>query len=37
MAKIFSADEVTNFIQECETEDDLLNSVLAKMCSDNRI
>ena len=33
MAKIFSADEVTNFIQECETEDDLLNSVLAKMCS----
>ena len=33
MAKIFSADEVTNFILECETEDDLLNSVLAKMCS----
>ena len=33
MAKIFSADEVTNFIQECETEDDLLNSVLAKVCS----
>ena len=29
--RIFSA--VTNSIQECETEDDLLNSVLAKICS----
>ena len=33
MAKIFSADEVTNFNQECETQDDLRKSVLAKMCS----
>ena len=31
--RIFSADEVTHFIQECETEDDLLNSALAKICS----
>ena len=31
--RIFRAGEMTNFIQECETEVDLLNSVLAKICS----